>query len=83
MLKRDELIGPVVRAPREVERPRLTEGQLEACLSVSTSIDGLLGTAAPLLTPSEIRTLQAARDVLSVLASPGPQAPVDAGRPRP
>lgn len=80
MLRRNEFIGPAVRDPREVERPRLPEGQLDECLSVSTGIDGLLVTAAPLLTPAEIRALQAARDVLNGLASPRPDAAGDAGR---
>lgn len=59
--------GAAVCTPGDADRPRLSGGQIETCRDVSTGIDGLLVTAAPLLTPSEIRALQAARDVINVL----------------
>ncbi len=59
--------GVAVCGPGDEDRPRLSGGQVESCRDVSTGIDDLLVTAAPLLTPSEIRALQAARDVINVL----------------
>ncbi len=52
---------------------------MEACVGVCADIDGLLVTTAPLLMPSEIRALQAARDVIDVLVSLGDEATGDVG----